>query len=116
MFEDKQWTNEDLITYIRLFKDKERESVLKQILECDLLERFLGTTEGRLILGYVVDEITENIRGIVKLATENPADNIAKINSAALQIKLFYDFMYKIADMVFKGESHKKEMVKKERC
>ena len=115
MSEDKQWTNEDLITYISLFRDKERENVLKQILECDLLEKFLGTTGGRLILGYVVDEITANTMNIVRLAAENPTENVTKIGAAALQISILYDFMYKIADMAIKGESHKKEITRKKK-
>lgn len=115
MSEDKQWTNEDLITYVSLFRDKERENVLKQILECDLLEKFLGTTEGRLILGYVVDEITANTMNIVRLAAENPTENIIKINAMALQINLLYNFIYKIAGMAVKGESHKKEITRKKK-
>jgi hypothetical protein len=107
----KEWTNQDLIEYVSKFKDVQREYVLKQILENDLLAKFLGTTEGRLILGNVVDAITSDTMLMVRLCVEG--DKKGEISQAALRISTAYNFMYSIAKMAGDGQEHVEKMKKK---
>jgi hypothetical protein len=107
---DREWTNDDLGNYITHFSESQRENVLKQILESELLQQFLGTTEGRLILNSVVDKIRDNTMKIVSLSISNK--NTQELIDAAYQIHMAYDFMYAIAGMATAGETHK-ESIKK---
>jgi hypothetical protein len=110
---EKEWTNEDLSNYITHFSENQREYVLKQILESELLQQFLGTTEGRLILNSVVDKIRDNTMKIVSLATKDcecPDTIVDLIRAEAIEMNVAYDFMYAIADMATKGEKHKESI------
>lgn len=111
----KDWNNEQLVEYVSLFKDNQREYVLKQILEAELLEKFLGTTEGRLILGNVVDSITADTVQIISLSIGNDSVSVKKDNifAAAQRINVAYNFMYNLAAMVTKGKEHTESMKKK---
>jgi hypothetical protein len=101
---EKTWTNNELIEYISNFGDKRRDDVMKQILENDLLNKFLSTSEGRLIMGYVIDSITSNVMKIVNLASSGK--EFKEIEKAAIDISLSYNFMYKLADIALKGKMH----------
>lgn len=108
----KEWTNTELSNYISFFAENQREYVLKEILESELLQKFLNTTEGRLILNNVVDSIRDNTMQIVALSVEGFKKNTDKIEQASLQINLAYKFMYQIASTATKGEEHTKKMKK----
>ena len=112
----KDWNNEQLMEYVRIFKDEQRDNVLKQILESELLEEFLGTTEGRLILGNVVDSITADTMQIISLSIGDISVTAKKDNifAVAQRIKVAYNFMYSLASMVKKGIEHT-ECIKKKR-
>lgn len=116
MPETKEWNNEQLVEYVSLFRDNQREYVLKQILESELLEKFLGTTEGRLILGNVVDSITADTIKIITLSIGDASETTKKDNiyAAAQRIKVAYNFMYNLAAMAVKGKEHT-EIIKKKR-
>ena len=108
----KSWTNSDLVEYISLFKEKERENILKQILENDLLKKFLDTTEGRLILGHVIDSIAEQTMKIVRLCIDGNKE-MEEIINAAQQISLAYNFMYKLANIALSGKTHEENLEKR---
>ena len=108
----KEWTNDDLSNYVSFFTENQREYVLKEIFESELLQKFLNTTEGRLVLNNVVDSIRDYTMQIVALSVEGFDKNKEKIKQASLQINLAYKFMYQIAGTVTKGEEHSKKMKK----
>ena len=109
----KEWTAEDLSNYISFFNENQREYVLKEIFESDLLKEYLNTVQGRLVLGKVVDSIRDYTMKIVSLSVGGFKKNAAEIEQAALQIDTAYKFMYSIASMVTKGEKHSKAIKKK---
>ena len=109
----REWTNQELIDYVSKFKDVHREYVLKQILENDLLAKFLDTTEGRLILGNVVDTICADTMSIVRLATDGQMQETDAIIQFARKINVAYNFMYSIAKMAEEGNTHKEGIKKK---
>jgi hypothetical protein len=105
---NKEWSNEELTNYVTNFSDEQRESVLKQILETELLQKFINTPDGRLILNSVVERIRDYTMLIVSLSVSGKP--IEDIKEAALKINIAYDFMYSIAGMISKGDDHKKNM------
>ena len=109
----KEWTNQELIDYVSRFKDVQREYVLKQLLESDLLGKFLGTTEGRLILGNVVDSIAADTMEIVRLASDGTTQTMDGIILASRKINAAYNFMYSIAKMAEHGKVHVEKMKSK---
>jgi hypothetical protein len=100
----REWNNDDLREYVGLFKERERENVLQQILESELLGKFLATTEGRLILDNVVDGITAQTMKIVSLSASGK--NVDEIIDAARKISIAYEFMYGIATKATQGGDH----------
>jgi hypothetical protein len=114
--QDKLWSNEDLINYVSLFKDQQREYVLKQILESDILARFMDTSEGRLILGTVVDDITANTMNIISAATsDKPDKSVPEITNYAREINVAYRFMHRLAEIATKGDAHAEGIKKAKR-
>jgi uncharacterized membrane protein YcjF (UPF0283 family) len=109
----REWTNQDLVDYISRFKDVQREYVLKQLLESDILAKFLGTTEGRLILNNVVDSITAETMNIVRLSTVGQLQDTAEIMQSGRKINAAYNFMYSIAKIAEDGQIHTEKMKKK---
>jgi len=104
--EKREWTNEDLSNYIQFFPEGQRENVLNEIIESRLMQEYLGTTEGRIILGTVVDQIRDLTMQIVRDANDGFDKHRDDIRQAALMINLNYRFMYKIADIATKGTVH----------
>lgn len=110
----REWTNEDLKNYVTLFSDQVRDTVLKDILEADILARFLSTSEGRLVLNSVVDDITAQVLKIVTLSREY-AKNADLIAQAALRIDMSHEFMRRLATIAVKGEEHADQMKKRKK-
>uniref|UniRef100_A0A6M3LGL8 Uncharacterized protein n=1 Tax=viral metagenome TaxID=1070528 RepID=A0A6M3LGL8_9ZZZZ len=109
----REWTNDDLKSYVTLFNDQVRDTVLKDILEADILARFLSTAEGRLVLNSIVDDITGDILTILKLSGENFEKHIGEIRQAAMKVVVSYDMMRRLATIAVKGESHVDQMKKR---
>ena len=103
---EREWTNRDLDKYltVKKFTDDQRENVLKQLFESDLLSKFLATPEGRLILKHAVDNIRDYTMLIVSLAISADVDRHAKIDAAASKINTAFDFMNSIAKIAIGGE------------
>lgn len=108
----REWTNEELNNYLTFFSEVDRENVLKQVVEDELLGQFLSTTDGRLILGSVVDQITECTMRIVRLCNEGFTKNLEDIKQASLQINVARNFMRGLANIAMAGETHKENMQK----
>lgn len=106
----REWTNQELTEYIKRFTDVQRDDVLKQLLESDLIAQFFSKTEGRLILNNVVDSIATETMNIVRLCLDGHKKNLDDINQAALKINTAYKFMYSIAKMAMDGQSHIDQM------
>lgn len=107
----KEWNNDELTNYISRFGDTSREAVLKNILESELLNKFLSATEGRLLLDNVVDRISSNLIGIIGEATGDSPDP-DKIIQLSMKLKVAYDFMYSLAKIAEQGKQHIEKMKK----
>lgn len=105
---EKPVTGRDVWGYVNTFKENQRDNVLRKILEVDILEKFLATTDGRLLLNSVVDRITDETMRIVSLAVAGGAT--AEIEHAALKINLAYDFMKNLATIAAEGGKHKENL------
>lgn len=100
----RDWSYQELSDYVQFFDDAQKEAVLKAITEHELLGKFLDSTEGRLILNNVVDQIRDYTMKIVSLSVDGAAKNEKEIIQASLNIRVAYNFMYKIASMAMQGE------------
>lgn len=114
MEERREWTNEDLNNYLQIFKEEEREAVLKVILESKLMQEFLSTTNGRLVLGGLINMLRESVMRITSLSLDGFDKNLDLIKQTALQINVVYSTMHNIANIATTGENHL-ENVKKRR-
>uniref|UniRef100_A0A6M3KXH2 Uncharacterized protein n=1 Tax=viral metagenome TaxID=1070528 RepID=A0A6M3KXH2_9ZZZZ len=109
----KRWSTQELSDYIRLFDTAEaRENVVKELMASKILNDFLNTTHGRLILNSTIDGVRSNMMKIVRLSIENAAKNTGEITQSALQINVAYDFMHGIATTLTRGEDHETKMRK----
>jgi uncharacterized protein YejL (UPF0352 family) len=118
----REWTNNDLIEYMSRYsdrspvpgKDSPRQAVLNQVTTNDLLAEFLGTTNGRLILGSVVDSITADVMNIVGLAVSGGKTDevIQQIVGSAQRINVAEKFMRGLATIASTGKQHITEMKK----
>ena len=109
MSEDKTWTGKDLINYANLYNDQDKKTVVDDLLNDDILARFLTTSEHRLIIDSVVDEIVLNTRLIISLAIDGFDKNIEGIRQATLRINIARKFMISIATIADRGEKHDKK-------
>lgn len=114
MAEQREWNNLDLQEYITNFKDVDRDSVLKQIVESELLARYLGTTEGRLILNNVVDSIAQCVQKIVALANDTK-DRTEEIVTLSRTIAMKREFMYQLATLATTGQVHVEEIKRRKK-
>jgi hypothetical protein len=109
----REWTNDDLKSYVTLFSDQVRDTVLKDILEADILSRFLSTSDGRLVLNSVVDDITGGILAILNFSKEGFDKNLETIRQMSMKIGVSYDLMKRLATIALKGDSHVAQMTKR---
>lgn len=106
----KEWNRQDLMEYVQFFDERQKEAVLKKILEHDLLGSFLATSQGRLILDNVIDQIRDYTMRIVSLSVDGTEKNKDAIFDAALNIRVAYNFMYKIAAIADDGEKIEEQL------
>jgi len=112
-----EFTNQDLENYIQFFPDTQRENVLKEILESRIIQEYLATTEGRLLLGSVIDEIRDCTMQIVSAGISGKASDEAAdtMKQYSLRINAGYNLMYRLATLAGKGEVHVKEMKRRKK-
>lgn len=111
----QEFTGQDILNYISRFNGDEREKIMKKIFEDDLLQKFLSTSEGRLLIGQVVDEITTKIFSLIDLASAGFEKNIDAIRQVCLEIKIARSFMYRLAGIVDTGNAVESEVKKAKR-
>lgn len=102
----REWTNQELGEYVSRFTDIQRDNVLKQLLEQDILARFLATSEGRLVLNSVVDGIARDTMEIVRLSISGDDMSLCKMEKVAQRIHAAFSFMHGIATIAITGEDH----------
>lgn len=100
----REWSYQELSDYVQFFDGAQKEAVLKALTEHELIGKFLDSTEGRLILDNVVEQIRDYTMKIVNLSVEGTKKNEAEIIQAALNIRVAYNFMYKIASIAMQGD------------
>jgi len=107
---EAKWSRLDLQDYVNRFTEHQRDNVLKQIVESELLEEVLATTKGKLILNSIVDDITNNVGNIVAISLSGDKDKFNKIEEAAHVIAISYRAMERWATMLVKGNEHKEKI------
>ena len=112
---NKDWDRFDLADYVSHFSEIERDNVLKQIVESELLADVFNTTEGKILLSSVVDNMTANTMHIISIAVSEDKDRISKITQAALMINILYRTMFSWAGILSKGEEHKEKIKKRKK-
>ena len=116
MPEDKTWTGKEIREYASQYNDNEKLAVVDDLLKDEILARFLNTSEHRVIIDSVVDEIALNIRLIIDLAIDGFDKNIEKIRQASFRISIARKFMFSIATIADRGKEHQKKREKMEKA
>jgi hypothetical protein len=99
----RKWSYDELGEYMQNYDDIQKEAVLKVITEHEILQRYFDTIEGKIILGTVVDQIRDFTMKIVSLSVDGAEKNNNEISQAALNIRVAYNFMYKLASISTQG-------------
>jgi thiamine kinase-like enzyme len=100
----RTWSYDQLSEYVQHFDESQKEAILKVITEHEILQRFFETIEGKLILDNVVSQIRDYTMKIVSLAVDGSEKNMSEITQAALNIRVAYNFMFKLASLSVQGE------------
>ena len=109
---EERWDKFQLQDYINNFTEHQRDNVLKQIVESELLEQVLSTSQGMVLLNGLVDDITNSVGLIVALSMGDDKDKLNKILNAAQIMAISYRAMMKWATMLTKGDEHKENIKK----
>jgi len=112
---EETWDKFQLQDYVNNFSEQQRDNVLKQIVESELLEQVLVTTQGKVLLNSIVDDITNNVGLIVATSVSADKDKVPRIENAARHIALLYRIMERWATMFAKGDDHKEQIKKAKR-
>jgi thiamine kinase-like enzyme len=99
----RTWSYDQLSEYVQHFDESQKEAILKVITEHEILQRFFETIEGKLILDNVVDQIRDFTMKIVSLSVEDAVSNHDQIVQAAQNIRVAYNFIYKLASLGSQG-------------
>ena len=106
------WDKFQLQDYVNRFTEHQRDNVLKQIVESELLEQVLATSQGRVLLNSIVDDIADKVGLIINLSVSGDKDRIAKIEAIAQVIAVSRKAMYDWATMLVRGDEHKENIKK----
>ena len=109
---EREWDKFQLQDYVNNFSEHQRDNVLKQIIESELLEQVLLTSHGKVLLNSIVDDITNGVGNLVAISLSADKDKSDKIENIARNIAVSYKAMEKWATMLAQGDSHKKEIKK----
>jgi hypothetical protein len=109
----REWTGKDLQEYAARFSIQQKDDVLKELLEDDLLKQFLGTPGGQLIINKLADMISAMTGVVIQNCLEGVEKNKEAINEAAITIRIARNIMHNLATISAKGEEHKEAMKKK---
>ena len=70
------WNRFQLQDYVNNFTEQQRDSVLKQIVESEILEEVLATTQGSVLLKSIVDDITNSVGSIIAISMSGDKDKM----------------------------------------
>jgi hypothetical protein len=104
-------THDELENYITSFREEQRETVYKQIIDSELLEKAFSTSEGKLILDSAVDMIASNVMTIVKNCGPREIE-FDELKRAAREINTTYKLMSDWANILIRGSEHKNKINK----
>jgi len=111
----KEFSSYDLEEYVYKFANEiERENVLKQILESDILAQVFETTEEKIVLNSCVDMIKDRTMAIVRLCISDKPDaiKIEDVTNMAMTINVTYNIMKNWATILSKVIEHKDNIKK----
>jgi hypothetical protein len=101
-------SHEDLLEYLNRFKEEQRETVYKCLLDSEILEKAFSQPEGKLILSQAIDVITTNVIKIVtKCADKDPKTAVPAIYPACMEINLAHKMLVGWAKVLGAGKDHK---------
>ena len=104
-------SHNELMDYLSNFKDNQRESVYKAILDSNILESAFDTPEGKVILNNPIETITENVIKIVMACTDSKKTEASqRVYPMALEINLAHKTLAKWAKILHEGTKHKKSI------
>ena len=106
------WDKFQLQDYVNRFTEHQRDDVLKQIVESELLEQVLSTSQGRVLLNGIVDDIANKVGLIISLSISGDKDRIAKIEAVAQVIAVSRKAIYDWATILANGDGHKEQIKK----
>lgn len=98
----------DLVEYLNRFKDEQRETVYKSILDSNIMEQAFDTIEGKAILNQTIDMIARNVINIVAVCIEaEPRVAIEKAYPYCLEISVAHKMLNSWAKVLTSGGAHK---------
>ena len=105
-------THEDLENYINGFPEIVRESVLKEILDSDILVKAFETKEGKTILSSAAELINSNVMGIVAICnnTDKAEERDLVLKDLGNEINITYKLMVDWAKILIKGTDHRNKI------
>jgi hypothetical protein len=104
------WINRDLVEYVSKYPENQRNYVLESILKADVLNRFIQTPQGRLMLNSIVASISDNIANMLVICTKS--DNADDLRLLAMKVKVAYEFMHKLAVIAEDGIKYEEDLNK----
>ena len=107
-------SHDELLDYLNNFKENQRESVYKMILDSNILESAFDTPEGKVVLNNPIDVITDNVLKIVMACTDTKKTEASqRVYPMALEINLAHKLLTKWAKILADGGKHKTNIKEK---
>jgi hypothetical protein len=101
-------THEELENYINTFQEHQREAVLKEILDSEILEKAFSTSEGKAVLSSAVDLITSDVIQIVRECVKPESEKDVK--RYGNEINTVYKLMSEWAKILIRGSEHRNKI------
>jgi len=104
-------SHEKILDYLSGFKDEQRETIYKAIVDGNLLEGAFSTTEGKLILGDIFELIATNVINIVAQCTDkSPGKAAEAVYPYCMEIGVAHKILLNWAKILTKSDTHKKKI------
>ena len=104
-------SHEQILNYLSGFKDEQRETIYKCIVDGSFLEDALSTKEGKLILGDVFEIIATNVINIITQCTDKTPEKASQaVYPYCMEISVAHKMMVGWAKILSKSEAHKKKI------
>lgn len=109
------WDLETLNKYINssgFTKDYQVDAVLKSLKSKQIIDGFLDTAAGSLLISSTVDGITQNMMSIISNCVSGSNDHWCEIEKAAMQINAAHEFLFFIKKILEEGKTIEKNLDK----